>query len=127
MRDLEEAGFRRGTQLCLLWRRRRLHQALHPAVRAIEGGEKLAPGDTERGIALAQRLALAVPSPGLRRRRHMLDELEHVVEPGDALRIATGEGAVLAEDRTTLRPEPGGPVAVEGVVTRAELAGGTEY
>ena len=69
-------------------------------------------------------LAFAVPGPGGGRRRHVLDQLEHVFEAARCRRRRRRRTSVLAEDRAALRPQPGGPVAVQRVVAGLELAGG---
>src|SRR5215218_10012974 len=126
VRNLAEPGFGGGAQLGFLGRVRRLHQAYDLAVLAVEAREELAPGDQHAGGALADRLALAVPGPRLRSRWHVLDQLEHVLEAGDAISVAAREQLVLVEYRAAVRPEPSGPVAVERVVARLQLSGSAE-
>jgi hypothetical protein len=84
----------------------------------------LAKGNTSVHVRGCLRLAFAVPGPGRGRRRHVLHQLQHVVEAPHAVRVVGAEVAVVAEDRAAVGPEPGRPVAVERVVARLELAGG---
>ena len=86
---------------------------------------KISPQDmTIAALPWRDRLRLAVPGPGLGFGRHMLDQLEHVVEAAQAVLVAAGEEAVLAEHRAAIGPQPGGPVAVQRIVPGLQLAGG---
>src|SRR6185437_5832866 len=108
VRDLLEARLVRRAQPRFRRRTGRLHEAGDLGLLAVEAGEELAPADEHRRLALADRFALAVPGPGLRPGRHVLDEIEHVGEPAHAVSVAAGERAVAAEHRAAIGPQPAG-------------------
>src|SRR3974390_2347081 len=109
MRHLLETCFGRRSQPGFRRRTGCSHQSDHLRVRAVERRKELAPRYGHRRIALADRLSLAIPGPGLCVRWHIFDQLEHVGEAAHAVLVAAGEEAVLAEHRAAIGPQPAGP------------------